>query len=150
MCYLGVCCASNLDSPQWARRKKNPTQFAVLRIFMLFVSVACQVRVSTTFGGLSVLHQEPATKCYADWRSWYHSSRASDQGGDELSQSHALQYLEEIKCNITPYYDPEHGINRDIWLQRAILFFKIRNMYKRYEDINKTHLYKYKKLSMQK
>ena len=50
------------------------------------------------------------------WSSWPHLNLASDQGSDMLSAMHALLYHEPTKCNITPFYDPSHGVNRDFWL----------------------------------
>ena len=75
-----------------------------------------QVRVSTDLGGLKAFHLSKEEAAQVPWQSWRHMSLASDQGADMLSSTHALQFLEEIKCNVTPYYDPSHGSNRDFWL----------------------------------
>ena len=74
-----------------------------------------QVRGNTPFNGLCFLHYDELHAHWNDWRVWYHSGFALDQGSDILSTSYAMAYLEKIKLNITQYFDGEHGQNRDVW-----------------------------------
>ena len=74
-----------------------------------------KVRVSMSMPGLKHFsHENPYMKRH--WSLWPHLSLASDQGSDMLSGIHALLYHGPTKCNITPYYDVSHGVNRDFWL----------------------------------
>ena len=71
--------------------------------------------MSTAFGGLSRFHLTPDDVATTPWRSWPHLSLSSDQGSDQLSAAHALQFFSPVKCNVTPFWDAGHGSNRDFW-----------------------------------
>lgn len=75
-----------------------------------------QVRVAMGFDGLAAFHVPKPFENKGLWRQWKHANLCIDQGGDGLSMVHALGYLKDIQANCTPWYDPEHGQNRDVWL----------------------------------
>jgi hypothetical protein len=74
-----------------------------------------QIRESTSLRGLVEFADSDIKKKNLAWRSWPHLSLSLDQGSDMLSMSHGLLYSDAICCNITMYFDPSHGANRDFW-----------------------------------
>ena len=73
------------------------------------------MRTSTQFGGLSYFCTS-FNKIFQDnWRYWPHFAKANDDGSDEVSLRHALEYFDPVKCNTTSYRDTGHRCNNDFW-----------------------------------
>ena len=95
-----------------------------------------QLRVSTSFGGLKFLKPDESDPTWSrqNWRAWPHMATILDQGGDGLSGIHAMLWL--LLLNVTPWFDPAHGIQNDMWtgfkavscFSTALLFLLIFNL----------------------
>lgn len=65
--------------------------------------------------GLRDFCLESNRRDWVTWRDWGHLTVASDQGSDMLSALHALEYCDRVRCNVSVFWDAEHGVNRNIW-----------------------------------